>query len=82
MITIKKATLKDVKALANVGKKAFIIPHKDAIPEEIMAAYLNSSFSEEALISEISNREYDYNVIFVDDVLAGFSKIIYIYKKN
>lgn len=76
MITIRKATLKDVKALAAVGKKAFFVPHKDVIPTEIMQAYLQNSFNEKTLIEEISNLNYIYNLIFKDAVLAGFSKII------
>ncbi|WP_435415769.1 GNAT family N-acetyltransferase [Polaribacter aestuariivivens] len=82
MISIKKATIKDATALALVGKKAFIIPHKDAIPSEIMVNYLNHSFSEKTLLEEITNPNYQYNLIFVDDNLAGFSKIIFNQKND
>lgn len=76
MFTIKKATISDVKALSKVGKKAFFTPHKDVIPKEIMEAYLENSFSEKNLIKEITNTDYQYNLIYSNDVLAGFSKVI------
>lgn len=76
MHTIVKATIKDVKALAEVGKKAFFVPHQKAIPQKIMEAYLANSFNENTLIEEISNKNYQYNLLFKDNVLAGFSKII------
>ncbi|TMM32015.1 GNAT family N-acetyltransferase [Polaribacter aestuariivivens] len=82
MISIKKATIKEVTDLALVGKKAFIIPHKDAIPSKIMVNYLNHSFSEKTLLEEITNPNYQYNLIFVDDNLAGFSKIIFNHKND
>ena len=76
MIQIKKAKIKDVKALSIVGKKAFFTPHKEVIPKEIMKAYLENSFSEENLVKEITNPDYQYNLIYVKGDLAGFSKII------
>lgn len=77
MITIEKATLKDAKDLAEVGKKAFVVPHKDVIPSEIMTEYLQNNFTEQTLVREISNKEFEYNLIFVNNVLAGFSKVIF-----
>lgn len=76
MITIRKATAKDVKALAEVSKKAFYVPHKDVIPDHIMQDYLKNSFNEKTLLSEINNPNFKYNLILKDAVLAGFSKII------
>ena len=76
MITIKKATVTDVKQLAIVAKKAFFIPHQYAIPEEIMDNYLKESFSEENLKKEVTQKNYKYLLIFYKDELAGFSKVI------
>ena len=58
MITIKKATVTDVKQLAIVAKKAFFIPHQYAITEEIMDNYLKESFSEENLKKEVTQNNY------------------------
>ncbi|QOD60547.1 GNAT family N-acetyltransferase [Polaribacter haliotis] len=77
MVSIRKATSKDITALALVGKKAFVIPHKDAIPNEIMTNYLSHSFSEKNLLEEITNPNNQFNLIFVNDNLAGFSKVIF-----
>jgi len=76
MISIKKAALEDVKALAKVGEKAFLVPHKEAISKEMMDAYISTSFNEQNLIEEITNKKFQYNLIFKGDVLAGYSKII------
>lgn len=76
MISIKKAKKEDLKTLAEVGKKAFYVPHKDVIPAEIMSSYLSDSFSEETLLSEINNPNFKFYLLFKEDVLAGFSKII------
>jgi diamine N-acetyltransferase len=73
---IKKATPKDLTALAEAGKKAFYIPHKGAIPKDIIANYMLVNFSEKTLLKEITNTNFQYHLIYVNDVLAGFSKII------
>jgi ribosomal protein S18 acetylase RimI-like enzyme len=75
-ITIKKATKKDIVALAIVGKKAFYLPHKKVIPKEIMDNYLLNNFNKETLLNEITNANFEYHLIYVNDTLAGFSKII------
>ncbi|MFK8058972.1 MAG: N-acetyltransferase family protein [Polaribacter sp.] len=76
MISIRKAKKEDLETLAAVGKKAFYVPHKDVIPTEIMASYLSNSFSEKTLLSEITNPNFIFYLLFKDDILAGFSKII------
>lgn len=76
MISIRKATVNDVKQLAIVSKKAFFIPHQHAIPKEIMDNYLKESFNEETLAKEVTQDNYEYHLIFYKDELAGFSKII------
>ncbi|SHM75601.1 GNAT family N-acetyltransferase [Polaribacter sp. KT 15] len=76
MFTIRKATSKDVKKLTEVGKKAFYLPHKDAIPKHIMDVYLKENFNEENILKEINNKNFEYRLLYVDDTLAGFSKII------
>jgi ribosomal protein S18 acetylase RimI-like enzyme len=76
MITIKKATPKDVKTLSIVSRKAFYVPHKDVIPKDIMEAYIRNSFNEATLLEEITNKEFQYYLLYKNDVLAGFSKII------
>ncbi|WP_439128884.1 GNAT family N-acetyltransferase [Polaribacter sp.] len=75
--TIKKAQTKDVKALTDVSKKAFYVPHKDVVPKEIMDAYLKNNFNEENLLREISNSNFQYHLIYQKQSLAGFSKIIF-----
>ena len=74
--SIKKATQKDITALAKVCKKAFYAPHKNAIPKEIIEHYMLTNFNEETLLKEITNKDFLYHLIYVKDVLAGFSKII------
>lgn len=74
--TIKKATKKDIPALAIVSKKAFYLPHKEAIPKAIIERYMRTNFSEATLLKEITNTDFEFHLIYVDDTLAGFSKII------
>lgn len=81
MISIKKATVNDAKDLAIVGKKAFFIPHQKALPTEVMEAYLKSSFNEKNLIEEISNPNFNLNLIYSNNILIGYSKVIF-NKKN
>tara|TARA_R110002049_G_scaffold45022_4_gene131643 strand:+ start:12220 stop:12735 length:516 start_codon:yes stop_codon:yes gene_type:complete len=76
MFTIQKATIKDVEALVKVSKKAFFLAHKEAIPKEIMDAYIQQNFNEENIIKEINNVNYEYRLIFSDGNLAGYSKVI------
>lgn len=77
IFTIKKAEIKDVKALTEVGKKAFFVPHKDAIPKKIMDTYIQTNFNEKQLLSEITNPQFQYHLIYHNQSLAGFSKVIF-----
>lgn len=76
MIKIKKATSRDVEELSRVSEEAFYVPHKDVIPKNIMDAYLLNSFNKETLLKEIKNPKFQYYLLYRNEVLAGFSKII------
>lgn len=77
MIKIIKATTSDAKQLSKISKKAFLVPHGKAGSKADIGKYVTQNFSEENLIREISNPNFEYFLIFYDDKLAGYSKIIF-----
>ncbi|MDB2384978.1 GNAT family N-acetyltransferase [Polaribacter sp.] len=81
-ISIRKARPEDITQLAVVGKKAFYEAHKNAIPTSIMENYLSESFNKNQLLKEISNPNFQYHVLYNQDKLVGFSKVIFNFKNK
>jgi len=77
MEKIVKATIKDAKLLSKIGKKAFLVPHGKAGSKADIGKYVALNFSEENLIKEISNPNFEYFLIYYNDKIAGFSKVIF-----
>ena len=77
MINILKAEIKDAKILSKIGKKAFLVPHGKAGSKADIGNYVKQNFSEENLSKELSNPQFEYFLIYYDDKIAGFSKVIF-----
>lgn len=77
MNKIRRATLNDVQLLSKISKKAFLVPHGKAGSKADIGTYIRLNFSEENLSKEISNPKFEYFLIFYNDKIAGFSKVIF-----
>ncbi len=75
MIKITKATLQDAKQLAPIAKEAFLTAHGHSASEEEIDNYVADNFSEANFVTELSNQDNHYYLIYHDTKLAGYSKI-------
>lgn len=82
MFKILKATINDADILSKTGAASFIIPHGHSAPKEIIDNYIKANFSLENLIKELSNPDYQYHIIYYNNKIAGFSKVIFNFKNE
>ena len=77
MISIRKATTKDVHLLASLSIEAFMPAHGHSAPKKDISSYIEANFSVEKFEKEISNPDFEYYLIYHSSKIAGFSKIIF-----
>lgn len=76
MISIIKATGKEFKILADIGKQTFIESHGKSAPQKDIDSYAAEKFSYSALENELKNSENIYHIIYYENEPVGYSKII------
>ena len=76
MISVKRATEEDYKAIVTIGKSSVAEAHRDSTSEENLNEYLKKNYNENAIIQELKDLHNIYHIISYDGVQAGFSKII------
>ena len=77
MHKIVKATLKDAQLLSKLSISTFLPAHGHSAPKEDIDNYLADNFSTENFISELSDAKNVYHLFYVDDIIAGYSKIVF-----
>ena len=77
MIQIVKATIEHASILPKLSIEAFLPAHGHSAPKELIDNYLEENFSKENFIKELSNSENEYYLIYYNDKIAGFSKVIF-----
>jgi ribosomal protein S18 acetylase RimI-like enzyme len=74
---IKKIYPSQAKVLSELCKETFVSPHGDSAPKKEIERYLKNNFSEERLQQELKRSENEYYLIYHQNKIAGFSKIIF-----
>ena len=77
MISFKSLTPADATLLAKIGGISLIESHGHSSPKEVMQAYVNKSFSEDACRAELTNNSNIFFAVYYNNQTAGYSKIIY-----
>lgn len=77
MYQIKKALITDAKVLSKLSVAAFLPAHGHSAPKKDIDAYINQNFSEENFCKELSDAAHQYYIIYVENDIAGYSKIIF-----
>lgn len=76
MISIKKATAKDSKTIAGIGKESVAEAHRDSTSAENLNDYLERNYNEHAIREELNDKNNIYHIIYYNEHPVGFSKII------
>jgi len=75
MIHFQKATIHDTPAIAKIGETTFLETYLPNTPKEAVESFIENAFTLDTLTAEFKNSNIHYFMIFLDDVLAGYSKI-------
>jgi GNAT superfamily N-acetyltransferase len=76
MISIRPASLQDAELLSILAPQTHMESHGHSASAEHHEIYISKKLSAEAFTNELANPDNLYHLIFVDDVAAGYSKII------
>jgi len=76
MINIRPATLSDAELLSTIAPVTHMESHGHSAKAEDHEIYISKKLSADAFRIELANPDNIYHLIFVDDVAAGYSKII------
>jgi len=76
MISIIRATEKDYKPIANIGKISVEEAHRESCSAEDMKEFLENNYNDEAIIEELKEIKNIYHIINLNGTTVGFSKII------
>jgi len=73
---IIKATIKDVQLLSKISRQSFLPAHGHSASKEDVHTYTSLNFSEENFIKELENIKNQYFLIYHNNKIAGYSKIV------
>lgn len=76
MISIFRATPKDYKTIANIGKISVAEAHRESCTAADLNEFIETNYNFDAIKSELSDTNNIYHIITFNEKPAGFSKII------
>lgn len=77
MIVLCRLTPDDAPMLAKIGGKSLLESHGHSAPAEVMQAYVDRSFGEEACRAELDDEKNIFSAVFYKGEPAGYFKIIF-----
>tara|TARA_R110000787_G_scaffold55942_7_gene128867 strand:+ start:1116 stop:1631 length:516 start_codon:yes stop_codon:yes gene_type:complete len=77
MTNIVKATAAVAEILAKLSVEAFMPAHGHSSPKKDIDSYISNNFSVENLREELSDASNEYYLIYYNNKIAGFSKVIF-----
>ena len=76
MIKIIKAEVEHAALIAEIGEKTFWESHGISASKVDINAFVSKTYTKEALVKELENKNNTYHLIYYNSKLAGFSKIV------
>ena len=65
--------------LSKVGGRTLLESHGHSAPAHIMQEYVDKSFSEQACLAELNDRDNIFHAVYYNNEPAGYSKIVFDY---
>jgi ribosomal protein S18 acetylase RimI-like enzyme len=75
MAKIVKCELDQIQLLTEVCKATFWPSHKTSAPIDILESYMRNNFSVSILTEELNNPKNQYNFLYQEGIVAGYSNI-------
>ena len=76
MIHIVKADVSHAELLSTIGKRTFLDAHGHSAPENDINVYITKTYAIEAVKKELLQPEQVYHILYYNNTLAGYSKIL------
>lgn len=76
MVSIVRATDKDFKLLADLGKKTFFESHGNSAKQEDIDAFVNEKYNYDFMKKDVNDSNNIYHLISYETIPVGYSKII------
>lgn len=77
MINIVKATINDCDLLTKLSKQCFFESHGHSASKENVESFIANTYNKESFKNELENSENKYHIIYVNNVVVGYSKIVF-----
>jgi diamine N-acetyltransferase len=77
LIEIRRATVKDVDQLQEIGKRTFVETFSAGNTEENMKKYLEEGFAKEKVIQELTDPNSEFYIAEMDGTIIGYLKLNY-----
>ncbi|MFC4097558.1 GNAT family N-acetyltransferase [Euzebyella saccharophila] len=75
MVKIEEAAIQDCQKLIALGKSTFSTSHGHSAAPQNIQEYMDANFTVTKLLPELLDKNCIYSLIYMDDSLAGYSKI-------
>jgi ribosomal protein S18 acetylase RimI-like enzyme len=76
MIKIIKAEPEHAQLIAEIGKQAFIESHGESASKVDIDTFISKTFTKEILLKQLNNSKNNYHLIYYNNSVAGYSKLI------
>lgn len=76
MIHIRNATVQDIERISTIGTTTFLETYLPNTPKEAVESFIEKAFALETLRAEFEDENIHYFLIFLEETLAGYAKIV------
>ena len=77
MIKIIKATIDHAELIAEIGKLSFWESHGISASKTDISTFISKTYTKDKLLGELENLNNIYHLIYYNNKVAGFSKVIF-----
>lgn len=82
MTEFKKATENDISIIQELAEKSWNSAYREILSQEQIEYMLSEMYSEKEISSEMETENYEYYLIFNEDIIAGFIGFEYHYEEK
>ena len=75
-IILRTTTIHDVDRLQALGSETFLETHRTSAPIQDLQHYIEEKYNLEAITAELQDSQNIFSLLYYDDSLAGYSKLI------
>lgn len=82
MISFKKAIETDIELIRELAEKSWNAAYSDILSKEQIEYMLNEMYSEKEISAHLQNPNYQYHIIFNDEIPVGFMGFEFHYEEK